>query len=212
MRGKTSTATQVGRSLTSVYTKDLINKKSPQQRILILPSSTQTKMTSVPKAFASSGRLLFGLKACCRKPFNESQDGMKLSSDLCCPKPLRAFLVECVSCTVQCSGQHGCSQCNKMTCNFCIGFGEDNTLCHVCKHGTQRVVQDAPAEGAPAEDAPAEGAPADLHGAPPAIGSSTGAHQLVRKFCVLPGQAAVPLCRSASMLGGSTSKSGPNDA
>jgi hypothetical protein len=122
----------------------------------------------VPKAFAASGQLRLGLRACCRKPFDESRDGMKLSDDCGCERPIRRGLVECVSCTNQISGEHSCSQCQKLTCNFCLGFGENNTLCHVCKHGTHRVVQGAPGEATPA----------DQDGIPPAVASTTGAHHL----------------------------------
>jgi hypothetical protein len=82
---------------------------------------------------------------------------------------MKAFLVECVSCTVQCSGQHGCAKCGKVVCNFCRGFGEENKLCYVCKNGIQRAVGVASAEGAP------PGAPPE---ALPAVLPSAGAHQL----------------------------------
>jgi hypothetical protein len=79
-------------------------------------------MTLVPEGRALNGRLLTGLKACCKAPYDESKEGQKLCDDLCCEKPLRVFLVECVSCTVQCSGQHRCPQCNKVVRNFAVGL------------------------------------------------------------------------------------------
>lgn len=74
-----------------------------------------------------------GLRACCQKPFDDSAEGNRLLDGCGCGKGAdTCALVECVSCDMRVSGQHACSMCRKIMCNFC-GAGEEEDSAKVCK-------------------------------------------------------------------------------
>lgn len=77
-----------------------------------------------------------GLRACCHAEYDDSVHGKALKDGCSCNKPCdKCALVECVSCTMKISGQHACSKCHKLMCNFCAGEEEDEALkvCRTCK-------------------------------------------------------------------------------
>ena len=123
-----------------------------------MPPYVQKGLTYIPNGKPGGKVPMTGLRSCCKKPFHEDVPGNTLGDECECANPSSLFLVECVSCDMHITGQHGCETCGKVTCNFCLREedGDPGTQCYLCAHGAMRPTTRAE-ECVPPEEDPLPG-------------------------------------------------------
>lgn len=79
-----------------------------------------------------------GLLTCCGMRFWEQDSTKPFESQKisCCDRPSQMIAVVCVSCDRLISGQHSCTSCSKLMCNFCCPE-EEVFVCKNCNNDLQ---------------------------------------------------------------------------
>jgi|AntAceMinimDraft_11_1070367.scaffolds.fasta_scaffold82743_1 hypothetical protein len=102
----------------------------------------------IPKGHTYNVPLTVGVRSCCKKRFDNSQDGNKLGDD-CCSIKSQCALFECVSCVWVVTGEHCCKTCSKIMCSECCDVLEvyECGNCRFLTPGSDDLVPPQPQSG-----------------------------------------------------------------